>query len=379
VQPTTTRVLLVDDDQGDLEMIRVMLSQAEHGQFKVDWVATYEEALDAFEKGEHDVYFVDYFLEDRTGLDLLREAQRRGISAPLIMLTGRGSREVDMKALEAGAADYLVKGLIDPAALERSIRHAMERTRSARALRESEERHRSMFEHLPVGLYRNAPDGTFMDANPALVRILGYPEREALEHRYSRDFFVHPDDRERFWSLLEQYGVVRGFESSLRRPDGVPFRVRNTARLHRNEKGELLYVEGTLEDATEAQAATAAPLEDDGAFRAVVDDSASGIALLDLEGRIIATNPAFAHTFSFRGDPMEGHLLAELLDEQDRSPFLRELEGLSRGDRTHLDAERRFLGQDGGPFWARTTAVLIRDGEGKPGHLVVVLDATVQG
>ena len=152
VQPTPTRVLLVDDDQGDFEMIRVMLSQAEHGKFKVDWVATYEEALDAFQREAHDVYFVDYFLEDRTGLDLLREAQRRGISAPVIMLTGRGSREVDMEALEAGAADYLVKGLIDPAALERSIRHATERTHAARALKESEERHRSLFEHLPVGL-----------------------------------------------------------------------------------------------------------------------------------------------------------------------------------------------------------------------------------
>ncbi len=79
MQPTPMKVLLVDDDQGDFEMIRVMLAQAEHGQFRVDWVATYEEALDAFEKEEHDVYFIDYFLEDRTGLDLLREAQRRGL------------------------------------------------------------------------------------------------------------------------------------------------------------------------------------------------------------------------------------------------------------------------------------------------------------
>ncbi len=82
------RVLLVDDDLGDFEMIRVMLSQAEHGNYKLDWVSNYEEALDAFRAKEHDVYLLDYFLEDRSGLDLLKEAEGHGVTAPIIMLTG---------------------------------------------------------------------------------------------------------------------------------------------------------------------------------------------------------------------------------------------------------------------------------------------------
>ena len=134
------RVLLVDDDQGDFEMIRVMLAKAEHQEYKVDWVSTFEEALDAFQAAEHDIYFLDYFLEDRTGLDLLKEAREKGITAPIIMLTGRGSRTVDMEAMELGASDYLVKGLIDPDALERAIRHAMERAEGAQAVKERDER-----------------------------------------------------------------------------------------------------------------------------------------------------------------------------------------------------------------------------------------------
>jgi len=136
VETEKVRVLLVDDDQGDFEMIRVMLSKAEHQEFQLDWVSNFDEAMDAFELGEHDVYFLDYFLEDRTGLDLLREARNRGIKAPIIMLTGRGSRTVDMEAMDLGASDYLVKGLIDPDALERSIRHAMERAEGAEAIKE---------------------------------------------------------------------------------------------------------------------------------------------------------------------------------------------------------------------------------------------------
>jgi DNA-binding response OmpR family regulator len=125
VETEKIKVLLVDDDQGDFEMIRVMLANAEHQDFQLDWVSSYEEAIDALKRDEYDVYFLDYFLEDMTGLDLLREARNRGMTAPIIMLTGRGSRTVDMEAMELGASDYLVKGLIDPDALERSIRHAM--------------------------------------------------------------------------------------------------------------------------------------------------------------------------------------------------------------------------------------------------------------
>jgi len=108
-------------------MTRAMMSQIETQEMKLDWVSTYEEGLDALEAGEHDVYLIDYFLEDRTGMDLLREADDRSIQAPLIMLTGRGNRQVDLQAMKAGAADYLVKGRIDPELLERSIRFALER------------------------------------------------------------------------------------------------------------------------------------------------------------------------------------------------------------------------------------------------------------
>ena len=183
MESESIRVLLVDDDQGDFEMTRAMLSQAEHGSFMLDWVSSFEEAVDAFKAGDHDVYLLDYFLEDRTGLDLLGEAGRHGVDAPIIMLTGRGSRQVDVGAMEAGAADYLVKGKIDPEVLERAIRYALDRNRAALALKESEERHRSMFDHLPVGLYRSDPDGTFLDANPALIRILGYPDKDSLQRR----------------------------------------------------------------------------------------------------------------------------------------------------------------------------------------------------
>ena len=74
------RVLLVDDDQGDFEMTRALLDNAERRDFEyeLDWVSTFEEGLDALKRDEYDVYLLDYFLEDRTGLDLLGEADVGG-------------------------------------------------------------------------------------------------------------------------------------------------------------------------------------------------------------------------------------------------------------------------------------------------------------
>src|SRR6478672_3692855 len=161
------RLLLIDDDQGDFEMTRAMVSQIKRGSLSIDWVSSFEEGMDAIQKGEHDVYLVDYFLEDRDGLELVRWAREQGIRTPMIMLTGRGSHDVDVEAMKAGASDYLVKGKVDPDLLERSIRYALERVRAEEALRDSEERHRGMFDHLPIGLYRSTSEGEFMDANPS--------------------------------------------------------------------------------------------------------------------------------------------------------------------------------------------------------------------
>jgi len=373
VESETIRVLLVDDDQGDFEMTRAMLSQAEHGSFKLEWVSTFEEAVDAFRAGKHEVFLLDYFLEDRTGLDLLKEASKCGLDAPVIMLTGRGSRSVDMEAMAAGAADYLVKGRIDPEVLERAIRYALERHRSARALRESEERHRSMFDHLPVGLYRSSPDGTFIDANPALTRILGYPDKDSIQRVYSKELYVHSDDRQRFWGLLERYGVVRGFESSIRRLDGATIRIRNTARLHRDPEGAVLYLEGTLEDISEEKAAEILR-GSEARFRACFEESRTGIALVDLDGIILEANPAFVDIFRATAKEMEGASYADLLVKDDRPAVLRELEALARGERNHLRAERRFGTRDGAEAWARASMTLVRNREGDADHMVILLD-----
>ncbi|MGB6945999.1 MAG: ATP-binding protein [Bryobacteraceae bacterium] len=130
------RVLIADDDEDDYVLTRDLLLRIGRPRFQLDWTPSYEGALQAIERNEHDVYLFDYHLGHADGLQLLREALARGCKAPIILLTGNDNWETDVEAMKAGAADYLVKGHLDARLLERSIRYALERTRAQAELLE---------------------------------------------------------------------------------------------------------------------------------------------------------------------------------------------------------------------------------------------------
>jgi len=132
------RVLLIEDDEDDYILVRDLLSEAMPSRCHLEWVATYDGALKKIDQNQYDVCLLDYRLGEWNGLDLLRTVKEKGCRTPIILLTGQGDYEVDIEAMRAGAADYLVKGQINSPLLERSIRYAIERKRAQEVLRESE-------------------------------------------------------------------------------------------------------------------------------------------------------------------------------------------------------------------------------------------------
>ncbi|MFW6058797.1 MAG: response regulator [Phycisphaeraceae bacterium] len=128
-QGAPIRVMLIDDDEDSYLIVRHLLAQVEGQRYQLDWVASYDAGLAALEQPAHDLYLVDYRLDRRTGLDLLRAAKQRGFERPIVLLTGLGDRAVDLEAMEAGAADYLPKDELNSALLDRSIRYALEHQR----------------------------------------------------------------------------------------------------------------------------------------------------------------------------------------------------------------------------------------------------------
>jgi PAS domain S-box-containing protein len=136
----TWRILLVDDDEDDYYLTKMMLAEAHSRRFELVWVSTYEEGLSKIQPGDFDVALIDYDLGGRTGIDLIKEIVARGIPIPLILYTGRGSYQVDVEAMQAGATLYLTKREANPLLLERFIRYAIERRQVEENLRESRDR-----------------------------------------------------------------------------------------------------------------------------------------------------------------------------------------------------------------------------------------------
>ncbi len=127
---------------------------------------------------------------------------------------------------------------------------SMQRRRAEEALRESERRYRSLFDGVPIGLYRTRPDGQIVDANAALQEMLGYPDRESLLSANVTDTYADPEDRARWRSFIEGKGVVRDFELRVRRYDGDVIWVQENARSVEDSRDRVLYYEGSMRDVT---------------------------------------------------------------------------------------------------------------------------------
>src|SRR5262245_1238607 len=120
----------------------------------------------------------------------------------------------------------------------------------------AEERYHSLVEHIPVGIFRTTPSGRILDANPAMVEMLKFKDRDALLAVNATALYVNPDDRDRGHRQRDEAGVTRDFQVELRTYDGGTLWVRMNARALR--EGDREYWEGTLEDITNQRRAVEA-------------------------------------------------------------------------------------------------------------------------
>lgn len=124
-------VLLVTADEEDQRIIEELLARAEHDRFRLEWAANAEVGLERLAAGRYDVALVDGRLPGCHGLSLVRRAIRLGVGTPMIAICELGIPDLELEAIEAGAADLLDKEELDVGRLERAIRIALARKRHA--------------------------------------------------------------------------------------------------------------------------------------------------------------------------------------------------------------------------------------------------------
>lgn len=136
-------------------------------------------------------------------------------------------------------------------AIESLQKENKERKLIQKALKASEERFRGLFENATIGIYRSTPDGKVLMANPTLIKMLGYSSlREIQEIGNIAEGYLNASARSRFKNLLEKNEKIFGFEEAWKRPDGSVIYIRESARSVKDEQGNIIYYEGSVEDIT---------------------------------------------------------------------------------------------------------------------------------
>src|SRR5208282_5505897 len=131
---------------------------------------------------------------------------------PIIVLSGVDDETLAVNAVHAGAEDYLVKGRVDSQLITRAIIYAIERTEFKSEMLKAQEKYRGIFENSVSGIFQTTPEGTYLDVNPALIRIYGYKSREELMSRIrdiAKLLYVDPNRRSEFVTLMQERGEVR--------------------------------------------------------------------------------------------------------------------------------------------------------------------------
>jgi two-component system, cell cycle sensor histidine kinase and response regulator CckA len=252
------RLLLVEHSTHDIELILFELRDSGY-RVEPTLVETRDEFLRALKNQSFDAVLADYRLPGWSGLDAFADLRSSGVDIPFLLVTGTLGEEAAVDCIKQGINDYILKDRLKrlPIALNRALSEKAlrgENQRAHEALRVSETRNRSLVEHAVYGIARVSGDGTFLDANPALRRMLGCaPEESIATLSLSRDLFRFPEQYARLMAACRDFGQIHGAEAEWKRSDGGIVGVRlHLRRLCTDEDPDTFEV--IAEDVTELRA-----------------------------------------------------------------------------------------------------------------------------
>jgi len=228
------------------------------------------------------------------------------------------------------------------AGLEDELR---ERKHMEKALRESEERYRTLFDGMQDGIYRSSHDGRFIDVNPAMVKMFGYDSREEmLAIDIKKELYFAPEERE---SLFLDDGQEKVDIFRMRRKDGSEIWVEDHGRYVHDPDGNVIYHEGLLRDITERKQSEKALHDSEERFRRVFDSSPIAICITTMkDGELLDANYAYWDLSGLDPKASLGHNYAELDiwdRSEDRTRFVEKL----KQKRSIYDADYSFKDVNG--------------------------------
>jgi two-component system NtrC family sensor kinase len=242
------------------------------------------------------------------------------------------------------------------------------RKRSEEKLKASEEDYRRLFENVRSGLYVSSKEGKFLNANQALLDMLGYGNKEEfLSMDLNTDLYFRPEDRKTFMQIIEQDGYVIDYEVDFKRKDGSRIPVLLTSHVRYDKEGGVLGYEGIIVDQSQRKQMEKELREANNFFNNIIRSSPDAIIATDMKGDIIIWNRAAEETLGYRSDEVIGKMnIDKIYPEGMAKKIMKMMRSPEYGTVGRLRSYPMvYVRRDGETVEGNLSAAIIYDGRGR--------------
>ncbi len=296
--PEVIRVLLIEDNPGYSEVIRIMLDKVADTQFYLLGSKTLSDGLHKLAKDGADVILLDLRLPDSQGIETFDKVSAQAQNVPIIVLTVTDNDELALEAVQKGAQDYLVKEKVDAKLLVHSIRYAIERKRVDEILRETDFFLQNILESsLAISILYTGLDGNILYWNKGAEKIFGYKAGEIIGKHKAE--ILYPQDEVETKKKIEEvksyiFNNKKGTSCEIREvsKDGHKLWINLHLTPRFDENGEVIGILGIGQDITERKRMGEMLLNAAQEWRTTFDAISDIVCLIDLERKVIRCNRA---------------------------------------------------------------------------------------
>jgi PAS domain S-box-containing protein len=311
-ETNTIQVLIVDDDLNQATLVKDFLKTS--GDFAIHWVNCIQDLWRYLANHQPEIILLDYRLPDGTGIEALEELHKRGSQIPVIIITGQGDERLAVRALQLGAADYLVKGNDYIFSLPAAIQKIIKSQRLQKSIDETREKNR--YYALLLNNVRDAivvwdTNEIITYWNPAASKLFGRSIQKSLGQ-----------------SVVESY--LAYFTPPIVVPQGEATGGQEVSRLYKDENGHSVWVSSRVNalrdygaggrligfmdvtrDITRRAKAEDALRAEKNFVATVLDTVGALVVVLDTAGRIVRSNRAFEAITGFTREKLRGQVIWE--------------------------------------------------------------------
>ena len=238
-------------------------------------------------------------------------------------------------------------------------RDISERKKFEKSLRLNQERFKNLYENVPTGVYLTTPDGKILEANPALIKMLGYKSFNELskinleEHDYAKNF-----RRKDFLKAIEKKGEIRDFETKWLRKDKKEIFVKENAKAIRNQEGKIVRFQGSVEDITAKKKASDLIRQSEEKYRNIFESFHDVYFRTDITDVVTTISPSIFDRAGYKPEEVIGHPVINFYkDSEERDIFLTKLKKTGSVN----DFELKLMAKDGKIIETSISAHIITD------------------